>query len=79
MSSLCSAPSTRWPPIHRSRRAPQTPLNASTERYAIGLAIAPIDNFVTEFLPGVARHVHIQVVIIQRVINQAARTDNTAQ
>jgi len=28
---------------------------------AIGLATAPIDNFVTEFLPGVARHAHIQV------------------
>jgi hypothetical protein len=43
------------------------------------LATAPIDNFVSEFLPDVARHVHIQVVIIQRVINQVARTDNTAQ
>jgi hypothetical protein len=57
----------------------QTRVNASTERYAIGLATAPIDNFVTEFLPDVARHVHVQVVIIQRVINQVARTDNTAQ
>jgi hypothetical protein len=53
--------------------------SATAERYAIGLATAPIDNFVTEFLPDVARHVHIQVVIIQRVINQVARTDNTAQ
>jgi len=57
----------------------QTRLTASTERYAIGLASAPIDNFVTEFLPDVARHVHIQIVIIQRVINQVARTDNTSQ
>ena len=57
----------------------QTRLSASTERYAIGLATAPIDNFVTEFLPDVARHIHVQVVIIQRVINQVARTDNTAQ
>jgi hypothetical protein len=57
----------------------QTEFSASTERYAIGLATAPIDNFVTEFLPDVARHVHIQIVIIQRVINQVARTDNTAQ
>jgi len=57
----------------------QTRLSASTERYAIGLATAPVDNFVTEFLPDVARHFHIQVVIIQRVINQVARTDNTAQ
>ena len=57
----------------------QTRGTATAERYAIGLATAPIDNFVTEFLPDVARHVHIQVVIIQRVINQVARTDNTAQ
>jgi hypothetical protein len=57
----------------------QTRLSASSERYAIGLATAPVDNFVTEFLPDVARHFHIQVVIIQRVINQVARTDNTAQ
>ncbi|MFZ0339493.1 MAG: hypothetical protein WAL45_15765 [Terracidiphilus sp.] len=57
----------------------QTRLTASTERYAIGLATAPIDNLVTEFLPDVARHFHIQVVIIQRVINQVARTDNTEQ
>ena len=57
----------------------QTRFSASTERYAIGLATAPIDNFVSEFLPDVARHVHIQVVIIQRVINHLARTDNTAQ
>lgn len=47
-------------------------------RYAIGLAAAPIDNFITEFLPDVARHVHIQVVVIRRFINQAARKDNTA-
>ncbi len=57
----------------------QTRGSATAERYVIGLATAPIDNFVTEFLPDVARHVHVQVVIIQRVINQVARTDNTAQ
>lgn len=56
-----------------------TRLSASSERYAIGLATAPIDNFVTEFLPDVARHIRVQVVILQRVINQVARTDNTAQ
>jgi hypothetical protein len=54
----------------------QTNLGASAERYATALATAPIDNFITEFLPDVARHIHVQVVIIQRVINQVARTDN---
>jgi hypothetical protein len=39
-----------------------TRLTASAERYATGLASAPIDNFVSEFLPDVARHIHIQVV-----------------
>ena len=57
----------------------QTRFSASAARYAIGLATAPIDNFVTQFLPNLARHVHIQVVIIQRVINRVARTNNTAQ
>ena len=57
----------------------QTRFSASAERYAIGLALAPTDNFVTEFLPDVARHIRIRVVVIQRVINQVARTDNTAQ
>ena len=37
----------------------QTEPSASADRYAIGLATAPIDNFITEFLPDVARHIHI--------------------
>ncbi len=53
----------------------ETNARASAERYGIGLATAPIDNFITEFLPDVARHVHVQVVIIQRVINQVANKD----
>lgn len=54
----------------------ETNLRASTERYGLALATAPIDNFITEFLPDVARHIHLQVVVIQRVINQVARADN---
>ena len=57
-------------------RGQETNLRASTERYGIALATAPIDNFITEFLPDVARHIHLQVVIIQRVINRVAQTDN---
>jgi hypothetical protein len=52
-----------------------TRASATAERYAIGLATAPIDNFVIEFLPDVARRIHVQVVIVQRIINQVARTD----
>lgn len=50
----------------------QTDLPASAERYATGLATAPIDNFVTEFLPDVARRIHVRVVLIQQIINQVA-------
>jgi hypothetical protein len=53
----------------------QTRASASAIRYATGLATAPIDNFVSEFLPDVARHIHIQIFVIQRIINQVARTD----
>ncbi|MGA8731947.1 MAG: hypothetical protein WB608_24530, partial [Terracidiphilus sp.] len=55
----------------------QTDLSASTARYFTGLAIAPTDNFITEFLPDVARHIHVQVVLVQRIINQVAKTDGT--
>lgn len=53
----------------------QTRATASAERYGAALATAPIDNFVSEFLPDVARHIHIQIVVIQRIINQVANKD----
>ena len=56
----------------------ETSVPASASRYSIGLATAPIDNFVSEFLPDVARHLHVQVVVIQRIINQVAKTDAPA-
>ena len=57
----------------------QTDLPASAARYTTTLASAPIDNFITEFLPDVARHVHVQVVVIQRIIDQVARTGSTPE
>ena len=41
---------------------------------AIAIASSPIDNFVTEFLPDVAKVVKIRIVIIQRLINHIAVT-----
>ncbi len=58
--------------------AQQTNIRASAERYGIALGTAPIDNFITEFLPDIANHIHIRVVLVQRIINQVARTDSTA-
>ncbi len=53
----------------------ETDLPASSERYGIGLATAPIDNFITEFVPDVASHIHVRVVLIQRIINQVAKAN----
>lgn len=44
-----------------------------------GLATAPIDNFVSEFLPDVALHIHVQIVVIQRIINQVAKLDGVGR
>ena len=53
----------------------QTDGPATAERYGIAMATAPIGNFVNEFLPDVARHIHVQIVIIQRIINQVANSE----
>jgi hypothetical protein len=55
----------------------QTNLPASGERYVTGLASAPIENFVTEFMPDVARRIHIRVVLFQQIINHVAKTPGT--
>lgn len=48
---------------------------AASARYGIALATDPIGNFITEFVPDLARHVNIHVVFVQRVINQVAREE----
>jgi hypothetical protein len=55
----------------------QTNLPASAERYGIGLASAPTENFVNEFLPDIARRIHIRVVLFQWIINQVAKTNGS--
>jgi hypothetical protein len=54
----------------------KTNLPSTATRVAIGWAIAPTDNFITEFLPDLARRIHVRVVLVQRIINQVARTDS---
>lgn len=55
----------------------QTDFGSSATRYATGLALAPTDNLITEFLPDLASHIHIRVVLVQRILNQVAKTDNS--
>lgn len=50
----------------------RTDVAATAERYGTALGTAPIGNFVNEFLPDVASHIHVQIVVIQRIINQVA-------
>ncbi len=50
----------------------QTNGSATTSRYLIGLGTAPADNLVTEFLPDIARHIHLRIVLVQRIIDQVA-------
>lgn len=57
----------------------QTDLPATASRYAIGLGTAPVDNLITEFLPDVARHIHVRVVFVQRIINQVAKTGSSTE
>jgi len=52
---------------------------STAERYAIGLGTAPLDNFATEFMPDVARHIHFRVVLFQWIISRVAGINGTAQ
>ena len=54
----------------------RTNLPSTARRYAFGLALAPTDNFITEFLPDLARRIHVRVVLVQQIINQVAHTDS---
>jgi len=50
----------------------RTGWGASAERVASAWYTAPIGNFVTEFVPDVARHINLRIVLLQRIINQVA-------
>lgn len=55
----------------------QTNAHSTAVRYVTGLASAPIDNLVAEFVPDIARRIHVQVVVIQRIINHVATTESS--
>jgi hypothetical protein len=56
----------------------QTNGAATAERYGTALATAPVDNFITEFLPDIAERLHVRVVLIQQIINHVANRDGGA-
>ena len=57
----------------------KTNLPSTASRVAAGWALAPTDNFVTEFLPDIARRIHVRVVLVQQIINQVAHTEPDGQ
>jgi hypothetical protein len=57
----------------------KTNFRASAARYGTGIGLAPIDNFITEFLPDIASKIHVRIVLVQRIINQVAIKDGTTQ
>lgn len=50
----------------------QTRLSVDAERYALDIATAPIDNFITEFVPSIASRIHTHVVFVQRIVDHVA-------
>lgn len=49
----------------------------TVETSATAIASAPLDNVIDEFLPDVAKHVSIHIVLIQRIVNHVTLSDST--
>jgi hypothetical protein len=48
---------------------------ASTARRIVtGLALDPVNNIINEFLPDVAKRVHVRIIFVQRILNNIAVT-----
>jgi hypothetical protein len=50
----------------------QTDSRSTGLRVVVGLASDPVGNIVAEFLPDIARHVHIHALFFQEILNQVA-------
>jgi hypothetical protein len=45
---------------------------STVKRILTGYALDPVNNLINEFLPDVASHVHIQIIFVQRILNNVA-------
>ena len=50
---------------------------STVSRIMIGYATGPADNLITEFLPDVARHIHVRVIFVQRILNQVSNNQHS--
>jgi hypothetical protein len=48
---------------------------STVARIMTGYTGAPVENLITEFLPDVARHLHIRVIFVQRILNQVSHDE----
>jgi hypothetical protein len=54
----------------------QTNGASTVARIFTGYALDPVNNLINEFLPDVASHVHIRIIIVQRILNNVASGNN---
>ncbi|MCU1322127.1 MAG: hypothetical protein JWM43_1776 [Acidobacteriaceae bacterium] len=50
---------------------------STTVRIFTGLALDPVNNIVTEFLPDLAKRVHIRIIFVQQILNQVVAGQGT--
>ena len=49
---------------------------STVKRIFTGYALDPVNGLINEFLPDVASHVHIRIIIVQRILNNVASGNN---
>ena len=47
-----------------------TDARSTVKRIGIGIGMNPIEDLITEFLPDVATHIHLRVVLVNRILNK---------
>lgn len=55
----------------------QTDAPSTTKRIVIGLALDPVNNLIAEFLPDLAKRVHVRVIFVQQILNHMASGQGT--
>ena len=47
-----------------------TDRTCTVTRVATGLALEPVDSLIEEFLPDVAKRIHVRIIFVQQILNQ---------
>ena len=49
---------------------------STTKRILTGYALDPVNNLVNEFLPDVAKRIHVRIIFVQQILNNIAVSGN---